>query len=220
MLRARTSTKQVINNPTNKAARRATIGPLGVEIMPGLRARQTRWLVLVLSAGAVCADLSWRATRLLGSPDAVLNLTSSSFRPNDEIPARFTCKGDDASPALSWNDPPAGTRSFALVVNDPDAPGGNFIHWVIYDLPASTRTLSEGIPQGADAAGGRQGTNSFGRTGYNGPCPPPGKAHRYFFRLWALDSTLDLRQATAQDLESSMKGHILARGEIMGRFRR
>jgi len=188
--------------------------------MIGLCARRARWLVLALSVSAVCADLSWRAARLMGSPDAVLSLTTSSFRPDSEIPTRFTCKGDDASPPLSWNDPPAGTRSFALVVNDPDAPDGNFIHWVIYDLPASTRSLPEGVAQGPAAAGGRQGTNSFGQTGYNGPCPPPGKPHRYFFQLWALDSTLDLQRATAQELESSMRGHILAHGEIMGRFRR
>lgn len=188
--------------------------------MTGLRASPTRWLVVTLSAAVICADLSWRATRLLGSPDAVLTLTASSFHSNGEIPARFTCKGDDASPALSWTDPPAGTRSFALVMNDPDAPGGNFIHWVIYDLPASTRSLPEGIAQGPDAAGGRQGTNSFGKTGYNGPCPPPGKPHRYFFRLWALDSILPLQGAAAENLESSMHDHILAHGEIMARFRR
>ncbi|HEV2425203.1 MAG TPA: YbhB/YbcL family Raf kinase inhibitor-like protein [Terriglobia bacterium] len=188
--------------------------------MTVLRARRASWLLLLFSAGAVCVDLSWRATRLLGSPDAVLNLTTSSFRPNGEIPARFTCNGDDVSPALAWNDPPAGTHSFALVVNDPDAPGGNFVHWVIYDLPASTRSLPEGVAQGPDAGGGRQGTNGFGKTGYNGPCPPAGKPHRYFFRVWALDSMLGLHGATAQDLESSMQGHILARGEIMGRFRR
>lgn len=188
--------------------------------MIGLRARRTPWLVLALSASAVCADRSGRATRLMGSSDAILNVTTPSFRAGGEIPARFTCKGDDTSPALSWNDPPAGTRSFALVVDDPDAPGGNFVHWVIYDLPASTRSLPGGVAQGPDAAGGRQGTNSFGRTGYNGPCPPPGKPHRYFFRLWALDSTFNLQQATAQQLESSIQGHILAQGEIMGRFGR
>jgi len=147
-----------------------------------------------------------------------LNLTASSFRANGEIPARFSCDGDDASPALSWGEPPAGTRSFALAVVDPDA--SNFIHWIIYDLPASTRALPEAIAQGADAVGGHQGTNGFGKSGYNGPCPPPGSGHRYLFRLFALDSTLNLEQATAQDLQSAIKGHILAHGEIVGFFRR
>ncbi len=153
-------------------------------------------------------------------PQTDLNLTASSFRANGEIPARFSCDGDDTSPALSWSDPPAATRSFALAVLDPDAPGGNFVHWIIYDLPASTRALPEGVAQGPDAAGGHQGTNSFGKTGYNGPCPPPGSGHRYVFRLFALDSTLNLQHATAQDLQSAMKNHILARGEIVGVFRR
>jgi len=152
------------------------------------------------------------------SPDTNLNLTASSFRANGEIPARFSCDGDDSSPALSWGDPPAGTRSFALAVVDPDA--SNFIHWIIFDLPASARDLPEGIAQGPDAAGGHQGTNGFGKTGYNGPCPPPGSGHRYVFRLFALDSTLSLQHATAQDLQSAMKGHILAHGEIVGFFRR
>ena len=151
-------------------------------------------------------------------PDTSLNLTASSFRANREIPARFSCDGDDASPALSWGEPPAGTRSFALAVVDPDA--SNFVHWIIYDLPASTRDLPEGIAQGPDAAGGHQGTNGFGNTGYNGPCPPPGNGHRYVFRLFALDATLNLKRATVQDLQSAMKGHILARGEVVGLFRR
>jgi Raf kinase inhibitor-like YbhB/YbcL family protein len=151
-------------------------------------------------------------------PETNLNLTASSFRANGEIPARFSCDGDDTSPALSWGEPPAATRSFALAVVDPDA--SNFIHWIIYDLPASTRALPEGVAQGPDAAGGHQGTNGFGHTGYNGPCPPPGSGHRYVFRLFALDSTLNLPHATAQDLQSAMKGHILAHSEVVGFFRR
>jgi Raf kinase inhibitor-like YbhB/YbcL family protein len=152
--------------------------------------------------------------------EANLNLTASSFRANGEIPARFSCDGDDTSPALSWNDPPAGTRTFALAMIDPDAPGGNLVQWIIYDLPATTRSLPEGIAQGPDAAGGHQGTNGLGKVGYNGPCPPPGSGHRYVFHLFALDSALNLQHATAQDLQSAMKGHILARGDIVGLFRR
>jgi Raf kinase inhibitor-like YbhB/YbcL family protein len=154
------------------------------------------------------------------SPDATLTLTSSSFRAGGEIPAQFTCEGADVSPELSWNDPPAATRSFALIMYDPDAPGGNFIHWLIYDLPASTRSLPEGVTASPEAAGGRQGTNGFGKVGYGGPCPPAGKPHRYLLRLWALDSTLNLQQPSATDVGSAMRGHILARGDIMGRFGR
>ncbi len=168
----------------------------------------------------------WTRPQTPGTPKAVapgvadLSLTASSFRANGEIPARFSCDGDDTSPALAWGEPPAGTRSFALAMIDPDAPGGNVIQWIIYDLPASTRELAEGIAQGPDAAGGHQGTNSFGKLGYDGPCPPPGSGHRYFFHLFALDSTLNLQHATAQDLDSAMKSHILARGQVVGSYRR
>ena len=188
--------------------------------MAGLRATRARWIAFLLSTSAACGFASWCVAAALVSPDATLTLTSSSFPANGEIPARFTCKSADVSPALSWSDPPGGTRSLALVMNDPDAPSGNFIHWVIYDLPASTRSLPEGVPPSPEAAGGRQGTNGFGKVGYDGPCPPPGKPHRYFLRLWALDSTPNLQQPTAADVESAMRGHILAHGEIMGRFRR
>jgi len=183
-------------------------------------ATRAYWLVCLLSTGAACGLASWRVAVALASPDATLTLTSSSFRTGGDIPARFTCEGADISPELSWNDPPTGTRSLALVVNDPDAPSGNFIHWVIYDLPASTRSLSEGVAQSREAAGGRQGTNGFGKVGYSGPCPPGGKAHRYFLRLWALDSALNLKDPDAAAVESAMRGHILAHAEIMGRFRR
>jgi len=174
--------------------------------------------LLVLGSGLML----WPQTPPQSPPpaDVNLNLTASSFRANGEIPARFSCDGDDTSPALSWSDPPAGTRTFALAMIDPDATGGNFVHWIIYDLPASTRSLPEGIAQGADAAGGHQGTNGFGNLGYNGPCPPPGNGHRYALHLFALDSALNLQHATAEDLQSAMKGHILARGEAVGFYRR
>lgn len=152
--------------------------------------------------------------------NANLNLVASSFRANGEIPARFSCDGDDTSPALSWSDPPPATKTFALAMIDPDAPGGSFTHWIIYDLPATTRALPEGIAQGPDAAGGHQGTNGFGKVGYNGPCPPPGNGHRYVFHLFALDSALNLQHPTVQDLQLAIKGHILAHGDVVGYFRR
>ncbi len=151
-----------------------------------------------------------------------LNLESTAFKPGGDIPRKFTCDGSDASPALSWNEPPAGTRSFALISDDPDAPVGTWVHWVVYDLPAGARQLAEGIPKENELqGGGRQGVNDFGNVGYGGPCPPPGKPHRYFFKLYALDTMLNLESgATKQTVEQAMKGHILAQAELMGRYHR
>jgi Raf kinase inhibitor-like YbhB/YbcL family protein len=188
--------------------------------MSALRTRCERRLLLALLISAGCGLVSWHDPFILASADEVLVFTTSSFRAGGDIPARFTCEGADDSPALSWKDPPDGTRSFALVMDDPDAPGGDFVHWVIYDLPASTHSLPEGVVRDPEAEGGHQGINGFGRTGYSGPCPPPGRPHRYFIRLWALDTAPNLQKATAEDLESAIRGHILAHGEIMGRFRR
>ncbi len=148
-------------------------------------------------------------------------LSSSSFKNGGEIPSKFTCEGADTSPALKWSDPPKGTQSFALVADDPDAPAGTWVHWVIYNIPALTRELSESVPKTDETAGGvRQGVNDFRRVGYGGPCPPPGKPHRYFFKLYALDAKLNLAKATKQDVEQSMRGHILARAELMALYKR
>ncbi len=149
-------------------------------------------------------------------------ITSSAFSNGADIPKKYTCTGQDISPALSWTDPPQGVQSFALIADDPDAPAGTWVHWVAYDISASTRLLSEGVPKtGEIAGGGHQGINDFRKTGYGGPCPPPGKAHRYFFKLYALDSMLKLKAgATKQDVERAMQGHILAQSELMGRFKR
>lgn len=149
-------------------------------------------------------------------------LSSTAFPPGGEIPSKYTCSGADVSPALSWNDPPAGTQSFALIADDPDAPVGTWVHWVAYDLPASARQLPEGLPKTeAIAGGGVQGQNDFRKTGYGGPCPPPGKPHRYYFKLYALDSKLNLKPAaTKKMVEAAMEGHILAQAEVMGRFQR
>ncbi len=151
-----------------------------------------------------------------------LKLTSTAFSEGGEIRREHTCDGADISPPLSWTDPPPGTESLALICDDPDAPRGTWVHWVLYDLPGDLTSL----PQGLDTSpslqeGWRQGRNDFGRTGYGGPCPPPGPAHRYFFRLYALDGSLDLEAgaAKAQVLEA-MEGHILAQVELMGRYAR
>ena len=149
-------------------------------------------------------------------------LKTTSFTPGGFIPKRFTCEAANVSPALAWTDPPPGTQSFAIIEDDPDAPSGTFVHWVVYDLPAAYRKLPEALSgNGQMPGGGRQGTNDFSRTGYSGPCPPPGRPHRYFIRLYAVDAILNLRPAaTRKELDAAMQGHILAQAELMGRFAR
>ncbi|MFZ0962914.1 MAG: YbhB/YbcL family Raf kinase inhibitor-like protein [Terriglobia bacterium] len=157
-----------------------------------------------------------------GDSSEKLEVTTTAFQPGGTIPSQFTCSGSNISPALSWNDPPPRTESFVLIVDDPDAPGRTWVHWLVYNLPASARQLPEHVSAGAAlAVGGRQGVNDFPMNGYGGPCPPPGKPHRYFFRLFALDTTLDLRPPVRRkDVDSAMKGHVLAQAELMGRFGR
>ncbi|MBI4466747.1 MAG: YbhB/YbcL family Raf kinase inhibitor-like protein [Acidobacteria bacterium] len=149
-------------------------------------------------------------------------LNSPAFTHGGDIPKKFTCDGPDLSPALTWSEPPAGTESFALIVDDPDAPVGTWVHWVLYDLPASARELAENVPKDNElGSGARQGRNDFGRIGYGGPCPPPGPAHRYFFKLYALKAKTNLKAgASKADLEKAMKGQILAQAELMGRYKR
>jgi hypothetical protein len=149
-------------------------------------------------------------------------LTSPAFSDGERIPDRYTCVGEDVSPPLRWEGVPEGTKSFALVVEDPDAPGGTFIHWVLYNLPATISELAEGVPRTERlASGALQGVNDFGVVGYRGPCPPPGAPHRYFFILRALDVELDLKPgATKAQLERASQGHVLAEAELMGKYSR
>ncbi len=151
-----------------------------------------------------------------------MEIWSSAFEKGGTIPGRYTCDGPDLSPPLTWSGAPAGTKSFALICDDPDAPMGTWVHWVVYNIPPDRNKLPEGMDNSPILAGGiLQGTNDFRRTGYGGPCPPRGPAHRYFFKLYALDDTVDLRPgATKRDLEKAMKGHIIAEAELMGRYGR
>lgn len=150
-----------------------------------------------------------------------LVVTSPVFTQNAPIPPKYTCDGQDISPPLSWSGAPANTRSFTLIVDDPDAPMGVWVHWLLFDIPASASGLPEAIPQTAVLAdGSRHGTNSWGRRDYGGPCPPSG-THRYFFKVYALDAPLALPAgATNAQLLQEMQGHILAEGELMGVYRR
>jgi len=153
---------------------------------------------------------------------ASFSLQSPAFVPGGTIPKRFTCDGADLSPPLRWTGSPAGTQSFALIVDDPDAPMGTWVHWVAYDLPGSLRELPEGVPKTEQVAvGGLQGVNDFPAVGYDGPCPPPGKPHRYFFKLYALDAKLNLKpRASKREVEEAMKAHILAQAQLMGQYGR
>lgn len=138
------------------------------------------------------------------------------------IPKKFTCDGADVSPALSWNDAPAGAQSFTLIADDPDAPVGTWTHWIIWNIPASATALPEDVPKvGESGDGARQGRNDFKHIGYGGPCPPAGKPHRYFFRLYALDAKLDVKAgASRSELEDAMQGHVLSQTELMGTYGR
>ena len=151
---------------------------------------------------------------------AAMTLSSAGFQNEAAIPRRFSCQGDNISPALSWTDIPQGTQSFALVCEDPDAPGGTFIHWVIWNIPATEKGLAEHIPTSDSLPNGvRQGINSGKKIGYMGPCPPAGNAHRYYFRLYALDTKLDLSgEVTRDKLISAVHDHVLGEGEIMGTY--
>lgn len=147
-------------------------------------------------------------------------ITSPAFQTGGKIDKAFTCDGKDVSPALSWTGAPAGTKSFALVVEDPDAPAGVWDHWVVYNIPAANKGLAENVPRDKELPdGSRQGRNGWRKIGYGGPCPPSG-SHRYFFKLYALDTVLDLDPgASKSKLEKAMKGRILATAESMAKFR-
>lgn len=151
-----------------------------------------------------------------------IQLTSPAFAGGKPIPARHAFDKEDLSPALQWSGVPPGAKSLALICHDPDAPNGNWVHWVLYDLPPTTAGLSEGVPKTPDLANGaKQGMNDYHRLGYGGPMPPPGNPHRYFFKLYALDAKLGLKSGlTIKELLQAMDGHVIAEGELMGTYQR
>ncbi len=154
-----------------------------------------------------------------------MKLTSSQFENQGEIPKKFTCDGEDISPPLAWSDVPAGTKSLALIVDDPDAPDPanprmTWVHWVLYNIPATANALPEGVTSKDLPEGTLEGLNDWKKTGYGGPCPPIGK-HRYFHKLYALDVVLpDLKKPTKAELEKAMKGHVIKQGELVGMYQR
>lgn len=174
---------------------------------------------LLLALGTVSGCHGSRGPEL-GAEKPAIQLTATAFPSGQRIPASFTCDGANTSPALAWSDPPAGTKSFALIFDDPDA--GGFVHWVIFNLPPTARSLPAGVPtQGQLPDGSLQGKNDFPGMGYAGPCPPGHSDHHYRLVLYAVDSVLPLQSgATKQQVEDALKGHILARGKLLGLYSR
>lgn len=179
-------------------------------------------LFILLLLSALIAQTKAISAPAAGESAMKFVLHTSAFTPGAEIPKQYACEGSDVSPALTWDAVPQGVQSFALIADDPDAPVGTFTHWIIYGIPAQSDGLPEGVPKSEQLPDGtRQGRNGFRRIGYNGPCPPPGKLHRYFFKLYALDAKLTLEPgASREQLESAMKGHVLAQAELMGTYKR
>ena len=184
-----------------------------------MNARMNLLFAMVLSGclpAARCADTN-------NTPKTMnIQITSTAFSEGQPIPAKYSCEGRDISPPLQWTNAPANTKSFALIMDDPDAPVGTWVHWVLYDLPANTTGLPENAAKTQTISNGaKQGMNTWPRLGYGGPCPPPGKPHRYFFKLYALDVMLDLKPGlTKKDLLKAMEGHVLTEGQLMGTYQR
>lgn len=181
------------------------------------------WIsILLLAILTACGGTQEPTTEPQEETAMKLDLTSTAFVAGSAIPTKHTCDGSDISPPLSWTGSPGGTKSLALICDDPDAPVGTWVHWVLYALPPDVTALAEGIPPDKELAnGGKQGSNSWGKIGYGGPCPPKGPAHRYFFKLYALDTEINLAAgATKNALLQAMEGHILAEGQLMGKYQR
>jgi Raf kinase inhibitor-like YbhB/YbcL family protein len=156
------------------------------------------------------------------APETVLVVSSPAFAEGTQIPEEYTCDGSDISPPLNWSEPPAGTRSLALIMDDPDAPGGVFTHWVIFNLPAGSTQLPAAVPTNPElSSGALQGSNDFGRIGYSGPCPPSGSPHRYRFTLYAVDEVLELSPGAAQSqVRQALEGHVLAQDQLTGTYQK
>jgi Raf kinase inhibitor-like YbhB/YbcL family protein len=177
-------------------------------------------LLTIIAVGAVSCTVSEPALPEEGK--MTLSLSSPIFQEGEEIPIEYTCDGQDISPPLIWGEPPSETQSFALIMDDPEASGGVFTHWLLFNLPADSRELPEAVPLDNELANGAlQGKNGFGAIGYGGPCPPAGSAHHYRFTLYALDQTLDLMMgASRKQVIDAITGHILAWGQLTGIYQR
>jgi len=174
-------------------------------------------LLPLLATGGVTYSQTGGKSRVMKT----LTVQSASFKSNDMIPPEYTCDGTNISPHIKWSGAPEGTKSFALLCDDPDAPVGDWVHWIAYNIPSNVSELPEHfLVKGGQLPGVKGGTNDFGRLEYGGPCPPSG-VHRYFFKIFALDAPLSISEgAKKADLLKSMEGHILARGELIGKYTR
>lgn len=179
------------------------------------------FLMLATLLFCSCNEGAKNESKPEGGKKMGLNITSGAFANEAMIPSKYTCDGEDISPPLKWESAPERVKSFALISDDPDAPVGVWVHWVIYNIPADTHELQENFPLDAELDNGtKQGKNDFGKIGYGGPCPPGG-THRYYFKLYALDTVLDLQSGvTKADLLKAMEGHILEEAQLMGRYTR
>jgi len=184
--------------------------------------RVALWMMLltIIAVGAVSCTPS--EPELPDEGEMTLSLSSPVFQEGEDISITYTCDGQDISPPLTWGEPPSETQSFALIMDDPDATGGVFTHWLLFNLPADNRELPEAVPLDNELANGAlQGKNSFGKIGYGSPCPPPGPAHHYRFTIYALDQPLDLMAgASRKQVIDAITGHILARGQLIGMYQR
>lgn len=182
-----------------------------------LRPRALAFIFLSCSIIQVTVAQNSREVRTMS-----LQISSGAFAPGTSIPRANTCDGQDISPALSWSGAPQGTKSFALIVDDPDAPVGTWTHWLIWNIPASSSGLPEHVSRQTHLPdGAQQGQNDFRKLGYNGPCPPPGKPHRYFFTLYALNADIDVKPgASRRELETALKPHVLSEANLIGTYGR
>lgn len=183
-----------------------------------------RLLLCFACAGIVvgCQPASQANSQTEGGNGMQIQLSSIAFKEGETIPVTYTCDGENISPPLSWTNVPQNTQSLAFIVDDPDAPSGTFVHWVAFNLSPKLSSLSEGASSpGSQDSFGMPGVSSFRKSGYSGPCPPKGKPHRYFFKIYALDILLGLKSgASKADVEKAMQGHILAQGQLMGTYGR
>lgn len=176
-----------------------------------------RHVLACLIATCACKGSSGGPSAPPGQSTATLTVTSTSFASGDAIAPLYTCDGKDTEPQLAWTAPPDATKAFAIIVDDPDAPSGTFTHLVAFDLDPSARAIAEGA--NATSVGGVLGTNDFGKTGYNGPCPPKGQVHHYRFNVYATDAKLGLAAAASRaDLDAALAHHVLAQGALVGTF--
>jgi Raf kinase inhibitor-like YbhB/YbcL family protein len=177
--------------------------------------------IVIILLSCSCDESEQVGSREKGDKKMDIKVTSPAFENEGMIPAKYTCDGEDISPPLQWDAVPEGIKSIALISDDPDAPMGTWVHWVLFNLPADARELKENIPPDKTLPNGaKQGTSDFGRIGYGGPCPPGG-THRYFFKIYALDTELNLQAgARKRDLLKEMEGHIVGQGQLMGKYKR